>query len=530
MGEKPEDAAKDLYKILNVARAASEAEIKKAYRKLAMNVLSDKAKKAIYDQHGYEALRDGVPDDQGGMRGGWSYKQNAKEIFENFFGTANPFADFGFGDSVPFAAAAQGAAPDYVDETKALTIAVKPGWKKGTKVTFANEGDAAPNVVPADIVFTLNELPHGTFSREGANLVFVATVDLADALCGTTIEVPTLDGRKLSVSCPEVVSPGYEKTVPGEGMPLSKTPDLGGVVEVVADIVVESEIDLGTGNASGANFSLEVLAYGFALTCGRVNQRIFRAFEGASLAIRGGSLSGCREKEAVYAYQAGSIVLEDVRGFNNSGIDGFVGGVVKVEDADLEIRRCTFDHNVGEYGGAVYAQASTSDVAVVIVDSAIERNVAEWYGGGVYLFNWGWGATLTAVIANTSVSHNAVFDMGGATGGGIFAEGAALTLDNVTVANNSAFYAGGLYLEEAVTVARGLACERNFARSVWGGGYMLGGELNVSRSAVTGNVAAEAGGFGFDTGGGLRASRPRAPAKREITAGLELHRRPEDYV
>jgi hypothetical protein len=102
------------------------------------------------------------------------------------------------------------------------------------------------------------------------------------------------------------------------------------------------------------------------------------------------------------------------------------------------------------------------------------------------------------------VSHNAVFDMGGATGGGIFAEGAALTLDNVTVANNSAFYAGGLYLEEAVTVARGLACERNFARSVWGGGYMLGGELNVSRSVVTGNVAAEAGGFGFDTGGGLR--------------------------
>ena len=114
------------------------------------------------------------------------------------------------------------------DETKALTISVKPGWKKGTKVTFAQEGDAAPNVVPADIVFSLSELPHPVFSREGHNLVFVATVTLSEALCGTTLEVPTLDGRKLAVSCPEVVSPGYEKTVTGEGMPLSKTPDQRG--------------------------------------------------------------------------------------------------------------------------------------------------------------------------------------------------------------------------------------------------------------------------------------------------------------
>lgn len=298
-GAAPEDAAKDLYKILNVARAASEAEIKRAYRKLAMkwhpdknpenaeeaaikfqdigeaySVLSDKSKKAIYDQYGYEALRDGVPDDQGGMRGGWSYKQNAREIFETFFGTANPFADFGFGDSVPFATRLRkvgpkkmdpiqrpldctleelfngcvkkfhvtrkrlapdgGANPDgaaageYVDETKALTISVKPGWKKGTKVTFAQEGDAAHNVVPADIVFSLAEVAHPVFSREGHNLVFIATVTLSEALCGTTIEVPTLDGRKLAVSCPEVVSPGYEKTVTGEGMPLSKTPDQRG--------------------------------------------------------------------------------------------------------------------------------------------------------------------------------------------------------------------------------------------------------------------------------------------------------------
>jgi hypothetical protein len=32
----------------------------------------------------------------------YSYKQNAQEIFENFFGTGNPFSAFGFGESAPF--------------------------------------------------------------------------------------------------------------------------------------------------------------------------------------------------------------------------------------------------------------------------------------------------------------------------------------------------------------------------------------------------------------------------------------------
>ena len=31
---------------------------------------------------------------------------------------------------------------------KILTINVKPGWKEGTKITFANEGDQGPNIIP----------------------------------------------------------------------------------------------------------------------------------------------------------------------------------------------------------------------------------------------------------------------------------------------------------------------------------------------------------------------------------------------
>ena len=106
------EAYPDYYEDLELSRSASDAEIKRAYRKLAMKyhpdknadtkeeaaarfqavseayaVLSDLEKKAIYDQYGYEALRDGIPDSNGGNTGGWNYKQNGAEIFEQFFGT-----------------------------------------------------------------------------------------------------------------------------------------------------------------------------------------------------------------------------------------------------------------------------------------------------------------------------------------------------------------------------------------------------------------------------------------------------------
>uniref|UniRef100_A0A7S2V156 J domain-containing protein n=1 Tax=Fibrocapsa japonica TaxID=94617 RepID=A0A7S2V156_9STRA len=273
----------DYYEILQVNRGATDSEIKRAYRKLAMKwhpdknkdnldeagikfqeigeayeVLSDKERRAIYDQYGYEGLRDGIPDSSGETKGGYTYKQNAQGIFESFFGTKNPFSDFGFGETMPFASRLQKPGPkkadpiaqdlpctleelfngctkrlkitrtrfdtsgELVESTKMLTINVKPGWKKGTKITFPCEGDERPNIIPADVVFVVTEKEHEFFGREGSNLIYNAQITLADALTDCCIEVPTLDGRTLSLPCPEVVSPGYEKTIVGEGMPLSK--------------------------------------------------------------------------------------------------------------------------------------------------------------------------------------------------------------------------------------------------------------------------------------------------------------------
>ena len=63
-----------------------------------------------------------------------------------------------------------------VSET--LTIDVKPGWKKGTKITFPEKGDEAPGVIAADIVFVIDEKRHPKFERDGNDLVKTVKVDL----------------------------------------------------------------------------------------------------------------------------------------------------------------------------------------------------------------------------------------------------------------------------------------------------------------------------------------------------------------
>lgn len=51
-------------------------------------------------------------------------------------------------------------------------ITIKAGWKDGTKITFEKEGDQAPGVVPADVIFVVKTKPHDRFTREGDDLMY----------------------------------------------------------------------------------------------------------------------------------------------------------------------------------------------------------------------------------------------------------------------------------------------------------------------------------------------------------------------
>ncbi|KAL2337747.1 hypothetical protein Fmac_012193 [Flemingia macrophylla] len=321
----------DYYKLLQVDRNATDDDLKKAYRRLAMkwhpdknpnnkkdaeakfkqiseayDVLSDPQKRAVYDQYGEEGLKGQMPPPgAGGFAGGSDgggptmfrfNPRSADDIFSEFFGFSSPFGmgDMGgragtsgfprFGDDI-FASFGRGgpgegsanvprkSAPiertlqcsledlykgttkkmkisrDVIDASgrastveEILTIEIKPGWKKGTKITFPEKGNEQRGVIPADLVFIIDEKPHGVFKRDGNDLVVTQKISLVEALTGYTGQVTTLDGRNLTVSTSSIIGPTYEEVIKGEGMPIPKEPSKRGNMRVKFNIKFPSRL------------------------------------------------------------------------------------------------------------------------------------------------------------------------------------------------------------------------------------------------------------------------------------------------
>ncbi|KAK6180159.1 hypothetical protein SNE40_012357 [Patella caerulea] len=345
---------KDYYKVLGIANGASDDDIKKAYKKMALkyhpdknkspgaeekfkeiaeayDVLGDKEKKEVYDKYGEEGLKGGQPGgpQPGGGRAGpggntfhYSFHGDPHQTFRMFFGEGNdPFRDFfprhqgfggGFGtgdehmdvDDDPFAhfggsrgmrgghgmmgqPRAKRRDPAIVkelhvsledilngttkklkitrkvlnadgrstrSEEKILSVDIKKGWKAGTKITFPNEGDQSPTNVPADIVFIIKDKPHPTFTRDDIDIRYKATISLKDALCGGTINIPTLDGRRIPLNLSNVVKPKTIRRIQGEGLPHPKQNTKRG------DLIVEFDIQFPTNISESAKSRLrEVL-------------------------------------------------------------------------------------------------------------------------------------------------------------------------------------------------------------------------------------------------------------------------------
>jgi DnaJ-class molecular chaperone len=117
-----------------------------------------------------------------------------------------------------------------------LTIDTKPGWKKGTKITFEEKGNKRPNVTPADVVFIVDEKPHSEFTRDGNDLIVTRRISVTEAFTGYTVHLKTLDGRNLTLPINDVIHPNYQKVVPNEGMPILGDPTKRGILKIKFDI------------------------------------------------------------------------------------------------------------------------------------------------------------------------------------------------------------------------------------------------------------------------------------------------------
>ncbi|XP_057313639.1 dnaJ homolog subfamily A member 4-like [Hydractinia symbiolongicarpus] len=117
-------------------------------------------------------------------------------------------------------------------ERKILECKVEKGMKDGQKIVFSEEGDQAPDIEPGDIVIILDEKDHDVFKRNKHDLHMTMEIELADALCGFSRTITTLDKRELLITSNpgEVIRPGELKCVMDEGMPVYRTIQKGRLV------------------------------------------------------------------------------------------------------------------------------------------------------------------------------------------------------------------------------------------------------------------------------------------------------------
>ncbi|CAM6047550.1 unnamed protein product [Sphagnum compactum] len=210
-----------------------EAQAKFKHISEAYEVLSDSQKRQIFDQEGEEGLKGRLERTGAAAQGFGSGAANAFSF--NQRNAEDIFAEFSV-------AQARSLAWEVVDHQEGPSpmacsgVSVEPGWKKGTKITFPEKGNEQPNLLAADLVFVIDERANDVFKRDGNDLIVVHKLPLVEALTGTTISLTTLDGRTLNISILDVISPGYEKLSPKEGMPISKAPGRRGNLRINFDI------------------------------------------------------------------------------------------------------------------------------------------------------------------------------------------------------------------------------------------------------------------------------------------------------
>ena len=289
---------KDFYKILGVPKDASDADIKKAYRKLARkyhpdqnqgdanaermfkdlseaySVLSDAEERQQYDA--IRAMGSGARFSAGGAPGGaGAGGAGFEDIFGDLFGQtargggrrttfnaggsnippefADLFGGGGFGAPPPtkgadrtasttisFAGSINGTVIGLREPSgEVVEVRVPAGVKDGQKIRVRGKGQPGA-AGPGDLMVTVHVTPHDFFTRDGNNIRIHVPVSFPEAALGATIEVPTLTSDTVRLKVPAGTPSGRTLRVKGRGVHTSKG---NGDLLVTVDVAVPSRLN-----------------------------------------------------------------------------------------------------------------------------------------------------------------------------------------------------------------------------------------------------------------------------------------------
>lgn len=125
---------------------------------------------------------------------------------------------------------------------RSISVKIPPGINDGAKIRIAGQGEPGVGGGPSgDLILTVRTRKHAKFERKGSDIHSEVTINLAQAVLGTTLKVETIDGM-VNLRVPSGVQPGKKLRLKGKGV---KKPKGGGRGDHIVRINIEIPESLG---------------------------------------------------------------------------------------------------------------------------------------------------------------------------------------------------------------------------------------------------------------------------------------------
>jgi len=284
-------AETDYYKALGVNKTATDDEIKKSYRKLAMKyhpdhakedkaaeekfkqvseayaVLSDKEKRQQYDTFGSSGFQQrysqedifkgfdmedilrgfglgGAGASMGRKGGGRKFSFGGGSPFGNFSGQQAPIKGSDLVYELPLTlqevvlGASKQVSFQHGPQSENLTVKIPKGLISGKKLRISGKGESGPYGGPAgDLYIKAKILDDPMFDVKGHDLYIKRSIKLTEAILGITLAIPTIDGKELSLKIPAGVKHKTQMRLAGNGLPYMNE-------EIRGDLYVQIDVQM----------------------------------------------------------------------------------------------------------------------------------------------------------------------------------------------------------------------------------------------------------------------------------------------